>query len=176
MNFEPKAGVWETTGPTPCDYCGGPGGHAYILERGDATNDGFCDVRCWAHWWDEHVHLTGDLPERTEPDIPWQHKMWTLYQEVWGAVRPQEPGITRHETRADKYLIYRAADGQLLGLVRRFSNGAIFMFVGPDSRRQGIGKALERAAGREWGIDDSVQRVTTEGRLLNHRTHPRRKT
>lgn len=175
MNFIPNAGVWEVAVAGQCVQCGGAGGHAYVLERSDTQSPMFCDEHCWGRWWDQHAELTGTLPARTEPDVPWQPELWALDQKVWGATLPDEPGISRR-TRTSKYLIYRDPDGHLLGLVRRFPNGAIFVFVDPAYRNQGIGKVLTRAAGREWGISDTTQRITAEGRALSSRIHPGRKS
>jgi GNAT superfamily N-acetyltransferase len=169
--FIAKAGVWAITTHGPCTHCGGPGGFAFALERTDQIEGSFCDPRCWGRWWDEHVQLTGTHRDIVPP-TPWQPEGWRHAQNRWGANVADQPGITRHTRDRMQYLIYRELDGELVGFVRRHANGAIDVLVDPDKRGQGVGKALIRAAGREWGVNRAAQRITADGAAIVDRVDP----
>lgn len=166
MKYLPKVGMWATEAPGPCEQCGGPGGTAFVLETTDDTRDSFCGVDCWAKWWDTNVALTGDLPgTRVEP-APWQPQAWTHARHEWGD-DPNRIGITRAVRAGNAYLLYRDTAGQLVGILRRRTTGAYHVFVDPERRRQGIGKALMRAGAREWGVRRDAQRYTDDGAALD---------
>lgn len=167
------AGVWEVPIGALCIQCGGPGGHTYLLEQTDPPHGSFCDTRCWGHWWDAHVKLTGEPSGRFEPPAPFQGPAWAHAVAELGETDPARPGITRHTRRNHKLLVYRDPSGKLVGLLRRSDGGAYHVFVDPARRGQGIGKALMRAAGREWGVDRSLQHLTVDGAHLTNRILPK---
>lgn len=146
-----------------------------MIEQTDVSTESFCDIRCWARWWDSQVVLTGDRNLPREPTPPWQALSWRHAQDAWGEVDVTQPGITRRSNNVSDYLIYRDSNGTLLGFVSRSQTGGYFVFVDPSRRREGIGKILMRAAGREWGVAVDRQNHTDEGYLLSERIDPREK-
>lgn len=173
MNLIMPVAVWQVEASGPCRQCAGPGGYAYILERADTPEGSFCSPTCWGHWWDDHVQLTGTAPDRREPPMPWPEETWTHIAGRWGPVDATRPGMTRAVHLDLDHLVYRDETGQLQAILRRATSGRYDVLVNPVSRGRGIGKALMRAAGREWGVDLAAQRLTDDGSHLVARIDPR---
>jgi GNAT superfamily N-acetyltransferase len=172
MTFHGRAGVWTQESPPdgPCGFCGQPAS-LMVSETADGRQSGpWCSLAHWGHYHDRAAHITGRVgPLVDRSPVP----AWDRVVSGWPATG--EAGITQdHDDRGD-VLLFRTDDGALAGVLWH-RNGRIGVLVDPDRRRQGIGKALLRAAGRRWAIHLGGQRVTGPGVELIRAALPHRST
>jgi len=166
------AGVWEHDLPVaqPCTVCGEPGQLAYTTNEHDELTAPFCSLRHWAKAADDRVEITGEM----KPISPYTQEA-AFQDHQWNAICKRWPergakGISQTKNaEGHDVLLYRDERGRLLAALSRTQEGRLNVMVDPDHRGKGIGRALVRAAGRQWPIDLSVQTMTPAGiRLVNH--------
>lgn len=172
MTFHPSAGVWteERVLPDPCRRCGAYG-RLWTSEAASGPYSGpWCSLRCWGAGADDAAQITGQLRHRRDRS---RTPEWSRIASAWPAEGP--PGITVEADRHGHALLYRDIEGALAGVLWHHGE-QIRVLVDPARRRQGIGKALVRSAGRRWPINLTAQRFTEAGAELTRAALPRART
>jgi len=180
VRFVSAAGIWEVPArPRPCTYCGDPGAFCtYVSELVEARkgpgDQVFCDVYCWG----KHLDATVFVRERTgEPRMIPRIRVWG---DVAGSLpETGDQGFTVSSDRFRDQILYRLANGKLVGVLRHFPRGRQRALgpwevaVHPDHRGERIGSMLSREAARRWGVDLNYQRSTAGGlRMERHALRP----
>lgn len=166
-----RVGVWVHPLPDglACIRCGAPATLAVSEVATGPLEGSWCRLRCWGAYHDERTTLRGTLRRPADPARP---PDWSARAARYPA--SGEPGISETKTSGGTgadVLLLRMADGALAGILW-YQHGRISVLVDPARRRQGVGRALVRAAGRRWSINLAAQAVTHGGAALARAAMP----
>lgn len=166
--FVDDAGVWEVDGPVrPCAHCSQPATLTYVAELGQARRgpgpSAFCTPTCWGLHADAHARVVQRSSEATIGEA--QVLMsWPAVLDTYP--RRGDQGLSSISQRGVETLLYRDADGVLLGVLQVFPRplgGPWTVLVDPARRGERVGTKLCREAARRWGVYLPAQKSTPEG-------------